>query len=437
MALLGWLIITNEISETMTQQLVRETTLGGAIILGLGSILGTGAYVSVGLSAELAGPNLVIAIILAAFTALFNSLSSAQLAAVHPVSGGTYEYGYKFLNPTAGLTAGTLFVLAKSASAATAALAVAWYLHGYLNTLVNTPAWTIHGIAAGLLLLFTSFVLSGVRRTNGLNAILVTLSLIGLVVFIVAAYSEPSPPLIFTEASLQQYDNGVFFAAALMFVAFTGYGRIATMGEEVMNPRQTIPKAIVLTLAIISLLYIAVGLAILHVSGAESFAQSNFNIAQLVEHSTWHGVIVLGGIVAMCGVILNLVLGVSRVVLAMGRRGDLPRSLARLDSQQKSAPAATWLTFAVMALIALGGGIEAAWTLSAFTVLVYYGLTNLAALKVQQAQRFVPKWVSFLGLIACLGLAVFIPWPTIVLGTFLVLCVIVLKRITSITNGSP
>lgn len=186
---------------------------------------------------------------------------------------------------------------------------------------------------SGIIVAFTSFVLSGVRRTNGLNAILVTLSLIGLVVFIVAAYSEPSPPLILPK---HRYSNTIMvcFCCCADVCSFYGYGRIATMGEEVMNPRQTIPKAIVLTLAIISLLYIAVGLAILHVSGAESFAQSNFNIAQLVEHSTRHGVIVLGGIVAMCGVILNLVLGVSRVVLAMGRRGDLPRSLARLDSQQ-------------------------------------------------------------------------------------------------------
>lgn len=129
----------------MTQQLVRETTLGGAIILGLGSILGTGAYVSVGLSAELAGPNLVIAIILAAFTALFNGLSSAQLAAVHPVSGGTYEYGYKFLNPTAGLTAGTLFVLAKRISRyrSTCCCMVFAWLSQYT---CKHPSLTIHGL---------------------------------------------------------------------------------------------------------------------------------------------------------------------------------------------------------------------------------------------------------------------------------------------------
>lgn len=415
----------------MTKQLVRETTLAGAIILGLGSILGTGAYVSVGLSAELVGPNLVIAIMIAAFTALFNGLSSAQLAAVHPVSGGTYEYGYKFLNPTAGLTAGTLFVLAKSASAATAALAVAWYLQGYLSAVVSTPEWLTNVIAAALLLIFTAFVLSGVRRTNWLNMLLVTISVAGLVAFIVAAFAQPSPPQVVTEASLHGYDNNLFYAAALMFVAFTGYGRIATMGEEVMNPRQTIPRAIVLTLAVISALYIAVGLAILHVSGTESFTQSNFNIANLVENSPWHSAVVIGGVVAMCGVILNLVLGVSRVILAMGRRGDLPRSLANLDADQKSAPAATWATFAVMAIIAILGGIKAAWTFSAFTVLVYYSLTNLAALKVPKTERFVPKWVSILGLISCLGLAVFIPLQTIALGTIIVVCVLALKRLTN------
>lgn len=384
----------------MANQLVRETGLGGALIIGLGSILGTGAYVSVGLSATIAGDMLVWAIVLAAITALFNGLSSAQLAAAHPVSGGTYEYGYQFLNPASGIIAGGLFIVAKSASAATAALAVAWYI----SASFEVSETTVKAVAIGLLLLFTVFVLSGVRRTNWLNMLLVTVSIIGLVVFIgVALGGDSAAPAVGNE-SVSTSHLSLFHAAALMFVAFTGYGRIATMGEEITEPRRNIPRAVVLTLAVVSALYIAVGLAILHVGGLNTFEGSHFNIANLISDSPWQWVVIVGGILAMGGVVLNLLLGVSRVILAMGRRGDLPRVLGGLDKTQKSAPAATWLTFLIMAVIAGLGGIESAWTLSAFTVLIYYGITNVAALKVSKEQRFIPKFVSVLGLISCFGL---------------------------------
>lgn len=383
----------------MTERLIRNTGLSGALVIGLGSILGTGAYVSVGLSASIAGSWLVWAIVIAAVTALCNGLSSAQLAAAHPVSGGTYEYGYQFLNPLSGIVAGWLFIVAKSASAATAALAVAWSI----SVLLTISATSVTVIAIGLLFLFTLFVLSGVRRTNWLNALLVAVSLIGLGVFVTAAFAQPSalPETPLTPSSLS-----LFHAAALMFVAFTGYGRIATMGEEISEPRRNIPKAVVLTLAVVSAIYIAVGLAILHVGGISSFDESRFTIASLLANPDWRLLVVIGGVVAMNGVVLNLVLGVSRVVLAMGRRGDLPRFVAKLSSNGHAAPAATWVTFAIMALIALFGGVQSAWTLSAFTVLVYYGITNIAALRVSAEQRFIPKWVSVLGLISCFGLVI-------------------------------
>lgn len=384
----------------MANQLVRETGLGGALIIGLGSILGTGAYVSVGLSATIAGDMLVWAIILAALTALFNGLSSAQLAAAHPVSGGTYEYGYQFLNPASGIIAGGLFIVAKSASAATASLAVAWYI----SACFDVSETVVKAVALGLLLLFTVFVLSGVRRTNWLNMLLVTVSIIGLIVFIGVALGSDSALPETTNEFASTSHLSLFHAAALMFVAFTGYGRIATMGEEITEPHRNIPKAVVLTLAVVSALYIAVGLAILHLGGLNAFEESHFNIANLISDSPWQWVVIVGGIVAMGGVVLNLLLGVSRVILAMGRRGDLPRFLGGLDKTSKSAPAATWVTFFIMGIIAALGGIESAWTLSAFTVLIYYGITNIAALKVKKEQRFIPKFVSVFGLISCFGL---------------------------------
>lgn len=382
----------------MNNKLARNTQLFGAVIIGVGSILGTGAYVSVGLTAAIAGDLLIWAIVIAAFTALCNGLSSAQLASAHPVSGGTYEYGYQYLNRPCGVAAGVLFIVAKSASAATAALVIADYLASVMG--LGDTAEAITSIT--LLLFFTVFVLAGLRRTNWLNGLLVCISLLGLLVFVMVAFqAEPSGELLHREGSLS-----LFHGAALMFVAFTGYGRIATMGEEIAHPRKNIPRAVWLTLIVVSIIYILVGMAIVHIWQYKLLLTSDFNIANLVNHSPWRWVVVGGGVVAMGGVILNLVLGVSRVYLAMGRRGDLPASLATLDKDNKAAPMATWATFFTMALIVLLGGIESTWTLSAFTVLIYYSITNVAALKVSQAQRFIPRWVSVLGLLSCVSLVV-------------------------------
>lgn len=384
----------------MAKQLVRETRLGGAIVIGLGSILGTGAYVSIGLSASVAGDLLVWAIVIAALTALCNGLSSAQLAAAHPVSGGTYEYGYRFLNPSSGKIAGYLFIIAKSASAATAALAVATYLNGYLEF----PTWTVKAIAAVLLLAFTITVLAGIKRTNLLNVIIVVIGVSGLLVFIAVAFTQPIVNSV--AVSPDDSDSSLFHAAALMFVAFTGYGRIATMGEEITEPRHNIPRAVWLTLGLITGLYILIGMAVLRIFDSAALQANDFTISQLITEPTWQWAVVIGGIVAMAGVVLNLVLGVSRVVLAMGRRGDLPRTMANLNEKGESAPAATWATFFIMATIAILGGIQSAWTLSAFTVLTYYAITNIAALKVAAEDRFIPRWVSLAGLVSCTGLVI-------------------------------
>lgn len=384
----------------MNVRLLRNTHLGGALVIGLGSILGTGAYVSIGLSALIAGDLLLWAILIAAFTALCNGLSSAQLAAAHPVSGGTYEYGYHFLNPASGRLAGGLFILAKSASAATAALAVAQYLNSYLEL----SYWFVKFTAIILLLLMTVTVLSGVRRTNWLNLTIVVSSVFGLVVFIAVAFALPATNLNSSPSEIGRLS--LFHAAALMFVAFTGYGRIATMGEEIAEPRRNIPRAIWLTLLVVTAMYVLVGCAVLHVYNPAVLEADNFNIANLVAGSSWRWIIVAGGVIAMIGVVLNLVLGVSRVLMAMGRRGDLPNTFAKLDAQSKSAPTATWVTFFIMSAIALIGEIESAWTMSAFTVLAYYGITNLAALKVKAEERFIPRWLSVAGLLSCSGLVI-------------------------------
>lgn len=390
----------------------RVVTTPGAVLLGLGAIVGTGVFVGVGIAAGVAGPSVVTAAALAACVAACNGLSSAQLAARHPVSGGTYEYGYRELHPVAGFTAGWTFLIAKSASAATAALGFAGYA---LAATGGDEAWRVPLALAGVALL-TCVVAGGVARSSRVNAVIVSLTLGVLALFVVTVSSTDA---VAVDAAAFVVPPGgdvsaLLRATALMFVGYTGYGRIATLGEEVRTPRVTIPRAILVTLVASALLYVAVAVVAVRAAGAEGLARMTSATAaplELVAREaglpTVAWCVGLGAVTAMLGVSLNLLLGLSRVVLAMARRGDFPARLARVDARRSSPTASVLVVGLVVAALTCLGDVETTWSSSAFAVLVYYAITNAAALRLPAEARLYPRWISWAGLLACLGLA---PW---------------------------
>ncbi|KIG18097.1 Amino acid transporter, permease [Enhygromyxa salina] len=402
------------------EALARVVGVPGAVLMGLGSILGTGIFVSIGIAAGVAGSAVLLAVALAAVVALFNGLSSAQLAANHPVSGGTYEYGYRYLNPALGFSAGWMFVCAKSASAATAALGFAGYA---LTQFGVTNDWARVALAVVAVAVLTGIVAGGMRRSNRANAIIVLVTLASLVVFVIAGLPSAVSGFRPQRLAEQAYDApSLLHATALMFVAYTGYGRIATLGEEVRDPARSIPRAIVVTLIVSMGLYVAVTFVAVGSMGAGGLANATRAAAAPLEVAA-HGfglrgvsvLIGIGAVTAMLGVLLNLLLGLSRVLLAMARRGDMPSALARVDSQHSSPRRAVIVTGAIIAAITLVGSVQLAWSFSAFTVLVYYALTNLAALQLPADQRRYPRWVAAAGLLSCLGLAFWVEpmiWAT-------------------------
>ncbi|MGB5304201.1 MAG: APC family permease [Gemmatimonadota bacterium] len=406
-----------------SQRLERVVRLPGAVLLGLGSIVGTGAFVSIGIAAGVAGPSVLLAIALAGLLATCNGLSSAQLAASHPVSGGTYEYGYRYLTPTLGFTAGWMFMSAKSASAATAALGLA----GYLLEALGLGGGSLL-VAVGLLavLAVTALVWHGTSRSNRANAVIVGLTLATLILFVVAglpAAAEGSAANLAGVFPDRAGLPGLLEATALMFVAYTGYGRIATLGEEVRDPERTIPRAIVVTLVVSALLYISVGAVAVGSVGAPRLAEMTASRAAPLEDAakvfggpTLGRILAVGAITAMLGVLLNLILGLSRVLLAMARRGDAPRGLATIDDVRSSPAAAVIAVGVVIGLLVLIGDVKTTWSFSAFTVLVYYALTNLAALRIPAEARLVPRWIPVAGLIGCLGLAFWVEWRVWAVG---------------------
>jgi APA family basic amino acid/polyamine antiporter len=401
--------------------LSRDVGLGGAVFIGLGSILGTGVFVSIAVAAGPAGPWLPLAIVLAGLLALGNGLSSAQLAAAHPVSGGTYEYGYRYLNAPAGFLAGWMFLCAKTASAATAALGCA----GYLSLVLGLAEWALVPLGLAIGAALTVLTLGGLRRTNAVNVAVVSVTLLALAWFVVSALLHPSGDAGGSQAAAMDAHHpgqlpGVLEACALLFVAFTGYGRIATMGEEVKNPGRTIPIAVVLTLLVALGVYVLVAIAGTGASGPGGMSdhvgkQGAAPLSAILSRAGDHlgaTLLSIGAITAMLGVLLNLILGLSRVWLAMGRRADMPRGLARLRGGvggTGGAPvAAIVLTGVTVCGLVLLRDVRTTWAFSAFTVLVYYALTNLAALRLPAKSRRFPRWIAVGGLVTCLGLAFFV-----------------------------
>ncbi|MGI9038353.1 MAG: APC family permease [Gemmatimonadota bacterium] len=405
----------------------RELGTFGATMMGLGSIVGTGVFVSIGIAAGVAGPSVVLAIGLAGLLALCNALSSAQLAASHPTSGGTYEYGYVYLNPWLGFSAGWMFLCAKSASAATAALGFAGYTLVLLGDrwpgMAPPPdaasAWRV-GLAGAAVLLLVAVVAAGMRRSNHVNVFIVSVTLSALAFFIVAglpgaidnAGSTLTPFFESPAGDARRVLPRLLEATALMFVAYTGYGRIATLGEEVKSPRSTIPRAILLTLAVSMLLYVAVATVGVAAAGAAAFGSAGTEeaaplavVARGFEVPAAAAILSIGAVTAMLGVLLNLILGLSRVVLAMGRRRDLPGGLARLDDSGTTPLRAVLLVGVVILGLVSIGSVKLAWSFSAFTVLIYYAVTNLAAIRMPAAERLYHPAIAWLGLAGCLGLA--------------------------------
>jgi len=389
--------------------------------MGLGSIIGAGVFVSLGLGEQIAGPSVLLALIIAGGVAACNGLSSAQLAANHPVSGGTYEYGHRWLSPYYGLTAGWMFLCAKSASAATAALGFATYF---------APDHKI-AIALGTVAVLTVVTLTGMQRSNAVNAIIVSAVLLSLLAYVAIGFPALHKN---NELLIPFFDptrkSAFMEATALMFVAYTGYGRIATLGEEVREPRRTIPLAIIVTLVLTTLLYLGVCAVSLAHADEQGFGSLSL-LAEKMEGTTFGMILTLGAALALLSVLLNLLLGLSRVALAMGRRGDFPKQVGQVKESTKVPAAATVLVALLISGLVCVGDLRLTWSFSAFTVLVYYAVTNLCAIRLSPDERLYPAWISYLGLLSCLSLAFFVEWRVLLIGLSLIAMGLIWKATTS------
>ncbi|WP_282847953.1 APC family permease [Microbacterium oxydans] len=392
--------------------LARRLTLGDAVSIGLGSMIGAGVFAVWAPAIGVAGSGVLIALAIAAVVAYANATSSAQLAAVHPVAGGTYAYARAEIGPWWGFIAGWSFVIGKIASCAAMAMTFAAYA---------APAGWQLPVAVTAVALLAAVNCFGVTRTALVTRILVVCALLGLAVVVVFGFAgaPAANPTPLPDATAY----GVLQGAGLLFFAFAGYARIATMGEEVVDPGRTIPRAIVLALGGTVVVYALVGLVVVLVLGAGAIDSTAPLVDVLVAAgaSAWAPVIRIAAAAASLGALLALLTGIGRTTLAMAREGDLPRFLAKIDRRHQVPQRAEIAIALIVVAIVLIADLRGAIGFSSFGVLLYYLIANAAAFRQSGPARRYPRVLQVLGALGCLVLVNTLPVLASLIGTGVVL----------------
>ncbi|QSB14376.1 amino acid permease [Natronosporangium hydrolyticum] len=394
--------------------LARRLGLRDAVVIGLGSMLGAGVFVVFAPAAAEAGTSvaLLVALGIAGLVAYCNANSSARLAVRYPESGGTYVYGRRRLGEVPGFLAGWSFVVGKTASCGAMALTIGAYLWPEQARLV--------AIAAVLGL--TGVNLLGVQKTARATRVLVAVTLLVLALVAVVGFGFADPAVGRLTGGEPASGYGVLTAAGLLFFAFAGYARIATLGEEVRDPGRTIPRAIPLALGLVLAIYLTLAVVCLLVLGPKRLAAATAPLAEVVAVTgvpalDW--VVRIGAGVAVTGVLLALLAGVGRTVMAMARQRDLPAPLAAVHRRyQVPHRAELAVAVAVVALVSFGD-IRDAIGFSSFTVLVYYAVTNASAWTLRREPEGAPwpgQLLAGLGLVGCLVLALTLPLSSVLAG---------------------
>ncbi|MFU2339898.1 APC family permease [Streptomyces albidoflavus] len=394
----------------LPEELRRTLGVPDAVVIGLGAMIGAGIFAALAPAARAAGSGLLMGLALAAIVAYCNAASSARLAARYPVSGGTYVYGRERLGEFWGVLAGWSFVVGKTASCAAMALTVGSYVW---------PGQE-HAVAVAAVVALTAVNYTGVQKSALVTRSVVAVVLAVLAAVVVAALTSGTADAARLDVGSDATVGGVLQAAGLLFFAFAGYARIATLGEEVREPARTIPRAIPVALGVTLVVYTLVAVSVLMVLGPEDLARATAPLSESVRAAgaDWLVPVVrVGAAVAALGSLLALILGVSRTTLAMARDRHLPHALAAVHPKFQVPHRAELLVGAVVAVAAATTDLRGAIGFSSFGVLLYYAVANASAWTLAPDEGRPNRLVPAVGLAGCLVLAFNLPLSSVVSGT--------------------
>jgi len=393
-------------------ELARRLTLTDAVVIGLGAMIGAGVFAAPGPAAAAAGSWLLLSLALAALVAYANATSSAQLAALYPEAGGTYVYARKRLGAYWGFLAGWSFVVGKTASL----VAMALTFGAYLSEDLARP------VAIGAVVAMAAVNYRGVEKTARLTRVIVALVLAALAVVVAGALLGGTASTANLDAALPAGPFGVVQAAGLLFFAFAGYARLATLGEEVVDPTTTIPRAIPIALGIVVAVYAVVLAAVLLALGPAQLAASPAPLADAVAAGRWAALtpaVRIGAAIAAGGVLLSLLAGISRTTLSMARRRELPGVLDAVHPTHRTPHRAEAAVAAIVCAILLVADLREAIGFSSFAVLTYYALANASAWRLTADERRWPRGLAGLGVVLCVALALTLPGVAVLGGLVL------------------
>jgi APA family basic amino acid/polyamine antiporter len=374
-----------------------------ATAISVGAIIGAGIFVVTGIAAGYAGSALIVSMLIAAIISLLTALSFAELTAWQPKEGSIYEYTYQLISPFAGFLTGWMWILSNTFAGAAVSLGFAHYLTALF------PILPANWIAAIFCIAFTMLNFFGIRQSALINNFLVAAKLLILAFFIILglAYINPSNFTPFAP-----FQVGVFYGACYIFFAYGGFARVAVIAEEVKDAKRNVPKAILLSLAISTIVYILVGVVAVGLIGSSKLSDPSSpaltHAISATGNATAVYVVSAGGLLATASVLLTSILGVSRMAYAMARRKDVPQALSKLHPRYNTPYYSIWIIGALMTLLALFIDLTKVVAISTFALLFYYAFANVSALRLKVQKRLYPQFVPVLGAITCLALLIFI-----------------------------
>ena len=388
--------------EEPQNRLKRSLSLLDATAISVGAIIGGGIFVVTGIVAGLAGSALVVSMVVAAVIAFFTALSFAELAAWQPVEGSVYEYARQVISPFSGFLTGWMWMVSNTFTGAAVSLGFAYYLAA------SFPDLPVNVVAALLCLAFTALNFFGARKSARLNTVLVIAKLLILGFFVVFGAINVNTSNF---APFEPFNPGVLYGAYFIFFAYTGFARAAVVAEEVKDAKRNVPKALLLSLAVSTIIYVLVGIVAVGLVGSTELAASNSPLADAISATGSPiavQVVSFGGLLATASVLLTAVLGVSRMAYSMARGGDLPQVLAKVNPKFCTPYYSIWTVGILMALFVLFFDLTGVVAVSTFGALFYYAFTNASALKLKTDERRYHKLVPIVGLGTCIVLLVFV-----------------------------
>jgi APA family basic amino acid/polyamine antiporter len=391
--------------------LKRTLNLLDATAVGIGAIIGAGIFVVLGVAIGYAGPSIIVSMIIAGLVASFTAFSFAELGSAIPKEGGAYQYSFELLSPSVGFVTGCLWMFAQIVAGAAISLGFAGYFVAIF------PAFPVKLVAVTAAAVLTGLNLVGIKQSATVNNVLVITKIAVLVLFIGFGFFQIQPQN-FSEFSPNGL-SGTLQGAGFIFFAYLGFGRIATLGEEVKNPERNLPLAILIALAVSVVIYILTGLTATGLQDYQILAQSGSPIAEAAE-ATGNYVVVaavsLGALIATTSVLLTNLLGLSRVAYAMARNNQLPKSVAKVSARFRTPYITILATGGVLTALAYVLDLREAAALTSLLILCVHLAVNLSAIRARKKMSNSGKFrapfhpvIPSLGLVSCIILMFSLP----------------------------